>query len=335
MIPHNRPSLSKQEAKAAFNIIKSNMLVRGKQIEKFENEFCDYMGLPHGHAVAVSSGTSALYLSSWVLGLKNKTIAIPAYSCTALKNAVKMNNCKIEYLDNEIDSPNLDIEELNGLKTDACIVPHMFGIPIDMDRIKNDIIIEDCCQSLGAMYNNQKVGLNGIVGVFSFYATKLITSAGHGGMVISKDAQIIKEIKDYINFDMKNDNIDRFNFQLTEMQAAVGRVQLKKLNNFLSRREDIFNIYQENGFNLEKSKLPNSKQVFYRAVLKANNSGALMSLLLRNKIKSIIPVTVDELLDRKKNCIDYCNNTISIPVYPTLKNTEVNKIVNIIKQKIN
>ena len=335
LIPHNRPSLTLNDSKYVSNIFKSNILVNGSNIQKFEDEFCNYIGLPNGHAIAVSSGTSALYLSLWALNLSKKTIAIPAYSCTALRNAVKMNNSKIAYVDNEIDSPNLDINELNLLNTDGCIVPHMFGIPIDILKIKYKVIIEDCCQSLGALYNGKKLGLFGDVGVFSFYATKLITSGGHGGMIISKNKTNIEKIRDYIAFDMKNDKINRFNFQITELQAAVGRSQLKKLDKFLLRREEIFKMYEEAGLNLQKSKSKNAKQVYYRAVMKTNDANFLIKSLNESNIRAINPVTKDELLAKKKNCIKYCSTSVSLPIYPSLTNNEVKKIINIIKQVIN
>ena len=90
-------------------------------------------------------------------------------------------------------------------------------------------LINDNCHALGAKINDNMVGLNGTVGIFSFYVTKLMTSGGQGGMLISKNKEYADAARDYREFDLRNDNKKRFNFQMTDLQAAIGREQLKKL----------------------------------------------------------------------------------------------------------
>ena len=105
-----------------------------------------------------------------------------------------------------------------------------------MIRNKNkSTIIEDACQCLGAKINGKPVGLQGKVGIFSFYATKLITTGGQGGMVVSKDKTFISEVKDFIDFDKRRDDKLRFNFQMTEIQAAFGRAQLRNIKSFIKK----------------------------------------------------------------------------------------------------
>ena len=146
-----------------------------------------FLGLPKGHAVAVSSGTAALYLSLWVLNGKEKNIALPSYTCTALYNSIRMNNAIPYFIDNEINSPNIDINQLNNSDCEIAIIPHTYGFPVDLDKVKTKFIIEDCCQSLGSYYKDNHTGLYGDVAVFSFYVSKIITSGGQGGMIVSKD----------------------------------------------------------------------------------------------------------------------------------------------------
>ncbi len=90
MILHNKPTFGKEEEQAAIRVIRSGWVAQGKEVESFENEFCNYLGLPDGHAVALSSGTAALFMALWVLKAKGKKVAFPVYSCSALRNAVAM-----------------------------------------------------------------------------------------------------------------------------------------------------------------------------------------------------------------------------------------------------
>ena len=113
----------------------------------------------------------------------------------------------------------------------------MYGFPSKIKSKSSHPIIEDVCQSLGAKINNKKVGLQTDIGIFSFYATKLITSAGQGGMIISRNSSLISEIRDFLNFDQRQDNKKRFNFNMTDVQAAMGIVQLRRIREFLEKRE--------------------------------------------------------------------------------------------------
>ena len=90
MIEHNKPTLGKQEQQAASKVLESGYISQGLEVEKFENEFCDFLGLTRRHAVALSSGTSALFMALWSLGVKNKSVAMPAYVCSSVRNAVAM-----------------------------------------------------------------------------------------------------------------------------------------------------------------------------------------------------------------------------------------------------
>ena len=94
MIEHNKPTLGKQEQRAVSKVLESGYIAQGLEVERFENEFCDFLDLPEGHAVALSSGTSALFMALWSLNAKNKSIAMPVYACSALRNAVAMAQAK-------------------------------------------------------------------------------------------------------------------------------------------------------------------------------------------------------------------------------------------------
>ena len=336
MIAHNKPTLGKQEQQAVFKVLDSGYIAQGLEVERFENEFCDFLGLPQRHAVALSSGTSALFMALWSLKAKKKSIAMPVYVCSSLRNAVAMVQAKEVLIDNATDSPNINLNQLQKSNADIAIVPHMFGLPNEIQNIKDIDIIEDCAQSLGASIDNKKTGLIGKAGIFSFYATKLMTSGGQGGMFVSKDKNLVDKVRDYREFDCRRDQKERFNFQMTDIQASIGRVQLKKLPSFLERRQEIFAIYQESGLDLIASE--NNASVHYRAVIRINNPAEVKDKLLKQSIKTIIPIEDWELLDdgsKYRNSYNLTQTTLSLPIYPSLTNEDVLNIVNELNKVIN
>jgi perosamine synthetase len=327
VIEHNKPTIGKEEQLAVSKVLKSGYLSEGSEVKKFEDEFCDYLGLPDGHAVAFSSGTASLFIALWSLSAKNKSIAMPVYVCSSLRNAVALNQAKEVLIDNAVLSPNINLKKLQRSFAEIAIVPHMFGLPNDIQSIQNIDIIEDCAQSLGASIGSLKTGLLGKVGIFSFYATKLITSGGQGGMFVSKDKNLVDLARDYRNFDYRKDKKIRFNFQMTDVHASIGRAQLRKLPLFLERREEIFTKYKEAGFELLES---NNHTVYYRAVIKVDNPKDVQKKLLKKNIKTIIPIEDWELLDNSnnfKNALNLTQLTLSLPIYPLLKDKEINNII--------
>jgi perosamine synthetase len=333
MIEHNKPTIGIKEEEAVIRVLKSRCLVRGNETEEFENEFCDFIGLPKGHAIAVSSGTAALYLALWILEGDKKTITFPGYVCSALRNATNMIGGNEEILDIKKESPNIKFE---GIKKESiAIIPHMYGIPVDVTKIQNMNIIEDCAQSLGAKINGISVGLYGNAGIFSFYATKLMTSGGHGGMYVSKDKKLVDRVKDYREFDYRHDQKKRFNFQMTEIQAAIGREQLKKLPKFLERREEIFQKYKKAGLELlDVGKNQNHlSPVRYRAVIKTEEPNKIIKSLESVGVKAIVPTEDWELLGKHEllpNAVELSRKTVSLPIYPTLTDEEIDIILSVI-----
>ena len=337
MIPHNKPTIGPEEEEAVTRVLRSGNLANGTEVSLFEKEFSDYMGLKKEHSVAVSNGTSALFLSLWALDANSKKIAFPSYVCSALRHAVGMINGVETIIDSSKNSPNINQYEMKNNSHDIEIVPHMYGIPTKITRNENIPLIEDCCQALGARVNEELVGLQGTTGIFSFFATKVITSGGHGGMIISKEKEIIEKIKDYREFDGRKDQKSRFNFQMTELQAAVGREQLKKLPAFLERREEIFQMYRSAGLELldvNKEDQKSIKPIRYRAILKTSNQREIITKLDKKEIKAIVPLEDWELLGEKEsspNSLEFSKNTVSIPIYPSLKDEEVELIIKTIQ----
>jgi len=328
VIAHNKPTLGYQEQQAAYKVLDSGHVAQGKEVEGFEKEFCDFMELPEKHAVALSSGTSALFMALWSLEARDKSIGMPVYVCSSLRNAVAMSSAKEVLIDNAKDSPNICLDELQKSNSDIAIIPHMFGLPNEIKNIKNIDLIEDCAQSLGALIGRKKTGLIGKAGIFSFYATKLITSGGQGGMFVSEDKNLVDKVRDYREFDCRRDQKVRFNFQMTDIQASIGRVQLKKLPKFLERRKEIFEIYKESGLNLIENK--KNTPVYYRAVIRVNSPLKVKDKLEKQGIKTIVPIEDWELLGNGanyRNSYNLTQTTLSLPIYPSLSNKDVFHII--------
>ena len=333
-IPHNRPTLGREEEKMAIQVIQSGWVAQGTAVENFEDDMCRYLGLPSGSAVAVSSGTAALYLALVALGAKGKNITYPAYCCSALRHATTLVGGKSLLVDSKTDSPNINMDDISKT-TDIAIIPHMYGIPQELSKYTQKMnIIEDCAQSLGARIDQVPVGLQGHIGIFSFYATKLLTSGGQGGMIVSKDAAIIEELKDYRIFDQKSDQKNRFNFQMTDLQAAIGSAQLRQFPEFIKRREEIYQQYQKANFPLLDASA-NIQPVRFRAILQTPKQHEIIAALAKHNISAVIPLQERELFGSKElypNASYWTHNTISLPIYPSLSDDEVKRIIDIVKE---
>lgn len=209
----------------------------------------------------------------------------------------------------------------------------MFGLPVDLRTVAGKRIIEDCAQALGAKLGDKPVGLAGAVSIFSFYATKLITSGGQGGMLVSPDRAIAEAARDYREFDCRRDRKARFNFQMTDLQAAVGRAQLRKLPSFLSRRREIFEQYRQAGLDLVDDNAVSP--VRYRSVLRAKDPRYLINELRRRDVEAIVPVEDWELLGPAQDypqALAFARTTVSLPTYPSLSDDHVRHIVGVLRE---
>lgn len=334
MIAHNKTTITEDDSFRLTEVLDSGWLSEGREVASFEQDFCELYNLPKGSAIAVSSGSAAIFLALQALQAKGKTVAIPIYGCSSLENAVQLAQAKPIYIDTRKRGFNMKQSALSMV--DIAIYPHLFGIPSLIKKIQTKII-EDCAQSIGSTVNGELVGLQGEIGVFSFYATKLMTSAGQGGMIISKSQKYIDFIRDFIHFDCKTDGMLRFNFQMTDIQASMGRVQLKQLfSQFIPKREKIYQLYKKSGLPFYDGSDKNIQPVRFRALLKTNHPDELSQFLLTKGIKTIVPIEKKEVLGGEKidksNAIKQSQSYLSIPCYPLLKTKQVNYILSSLKE---
>jgi perosamine synthetase len=332
VIAHNKPTLGRAECKAAVRALDSGWIAQGKEVEGLEEDVCQLLGLAAGHAVALSSGTAALFLALWILQAKRKRIGIPVYSCAALRNAVLMAGAEPVSIDVAEDSPNMDLDAALAHRVDIAVAAHMFGFPSRYQAADTAVpIIEDCAQAFGARIDGQVAGLNGSIGVFSFYATKMLTTGGQGGMLVSSNRTFADAARDFREFDCRRDRAPRFNLQMTDLQAAIGRAQLSQLPNFIARRKEICATYAEAGLPLwPRAAVAGCEPCHYRAVLRVSDPVAVIAGFARGGVRAIVPVEEWELLEDAAafpRAAALARSTVSIPIYPALTASEVANIV--------
>lgn len=246
MIKVSVPMVGEEEAEAVREVLLSGRYVSGPRVKEFEEQFSRYIGV--GYAVAVNSGTAALHIALACKGVgPGDEVVVPSLTFFSTVTSVMHQNAVPIFADIEEDTFCLDPadfkEKITG-KTKAVIPVHLFGHPAEMDTIvsvaddRSVAVIEDCAQAHGALYRGKKVGSLGDVGCFSFYATKNMTT-GEGGMITTDDACLAEKAKRIRNHGM----IDRdthyylgYNYRMSEINAAIGLVQLKKLESMNKTR---------------------------------------------------------------------------------------------------
>lgn len=360
MISHNKPTLGEEEIREVEEVIKSHWLVQGPKTKEFENILCKYIGLPEGRGVALSSGTAALYVALKVLGVgKGDEVIIPAYVCSSLLNAVYMAQTQPVVVDIGEKDFNISLPEIKAKinnRTKAVIAPHMFGVPADITLMREELeipIIEDCATAVGSQIDEKYIGTFTDIGIFSFYASKVIAT-GQGGMIVSNNPDYVEKARDFIDFDLGKGEkrgerpfYPRFNFEITDIQSALGIAQLNKINMFLENRKKIATAYQkvcnEKGWDYQKPSKDNFFPNNYRFVVRANEKiiSTLQEHLKNNDIDSIIPIENWELLhnflglDKKdfKIAEMVSKQTLSLPIYPDLiKDDNLEKIIDCLKK---
>ncbi|HUK37998.1 MAG TPA: DegT/DnrJ/EryC1/StrS family aminotransferase [Methanomicrobiales archaeon] len=246
MIPVSRPTLGKEEADAVVKVIESGMIAQGQVTAEFEKAFTSYCGAKHG--IAVSNGTTALHAALLAAGIgPGDEVIVPSFTFIATATSVSMCGARPVFADVDDRTFTLDpasVERLVTPKTRAVIGVHLFGQPFDIPAISaicrdhSIILVEDAAQAHGSTFRGKKVGSFGDLACFSFYATKNMTT-GEGGMVLTGDDGLADRVRLLINHGQKEKYLHTtlgYNFRLTDMGAAMGLVQLRKLDGMNARR---------------------------------------------------------------------------------------------------
>jgi perosamine synthetase len=256
-IPFGKPLLGDEEKQAVMNVLSGPILVHGPRAVEFEKAFAGFTGA--AHAVSVSSCTAALHLSYFYLGLgKGDEVLVPAQTHTATAHAVELCGAKPVFVDAEWETGNIDTDQIEPKitsRTKALSVVHYLGMPVNMARVnalakKHDLfVVEDCALAIGTRFQGIHAGLLGDVGCFSFYPVKHMTTA-EGGMLITQKEEMAQRISRQKAFGVDRHMGERtvpgvydvtmlgFNYRMNEIQASLGIEQLKRMKEFLRKREE-------------------------------------------------------------------------------------------------
>ncbi|MFJ5984869.1 DegT/DnrJ/EryC1/StrS family aminotransferase [Lentzea sp. NPDC092896] len=262
-----RPLLGEEEALAAAEAVRSGWVAQGPRVREFEEAFAASVGAQHG--VAVSSCTTGLHLAVHVLGIgPGDEVVVPSLSFIATANAVRYTGATPVFADVEVETGNLSastVEPVLTERTRAVMVVHQAGVPADVDALKalceprGIAVIEDAACAAGSTYKGKPVGTDALLAAWSFHPRKLLTT-GEGGMVTTDDPEWAVRLKRLREHGMSVSAADRhnggsavieqyletaFNYRMTDIQAAVGLVQLSKLDAIIARRRELAARYHE------------------------------------------------------------------------------------------
>jgi perosamine synthetase len=360
-IPIAKPSFGKEEINAVKEVLESGIVASGPRTKTFEKEFADYIGVEQ--AVAVINGTVALdvALKALKLGAGDEVITA-AFSFVASGNCILFQNAKPVFADINPKTFNIDpsdVAEKITAKTKALVPVHMFGQPAEMDALKeiaqdNGLaIVEDAAQAHGAEYKNQKAGSIGEMGCFSFYATKNMT-LGEGGMVTTSDPKLAAEARLLINHGQSrkyhHDTLG-YNYRMTDLCAAIGSAQLKKLDGFNRKRRENAELLTQGIRGIKGLTAPyvdkNVKHVFHQYAIKVEDSypldrdelaAHLTEAGIGNAIHYPIPIYRQPLYLKlgygELNCPnteDACKKILSLPVHPNVTRDDIEYMLAVLK----
>jgi perosamine synthetase len=247
MIPISKPYIGEAEKQAVMEVLESGMLVQGPRTAKLEEKFSAVCNVKH--AVATSSGTTALHIALLAHGIGpgDEVITTP-FTFIASVNSILYTGARPVFIDIEEDTFNINpdlIQAAISPNTKAIMPVHLYGYPCDMDAIleiagrHNLVVIEDCAQSIGAEFKGQRTGSFG-TGCFSLYATKNVMS-GEGGMITTQDDDLAQRCRMIRNHGMQRryyHDIMGYNFRMTDLHAAIGLAQIDRLEDFTNRRRE-------------------------------------------------------------------------------------------------
>ena len=318
MIPHSAVFLGEEEVEATARVLRSGRLSQGPEVEAFEEECAAFVG--RAHAVAVNSGTSALHLALGAVGVsEGDRVAAPSYACASIITAIGMQGGRPELCDSGLDhclDPAWAPEDI------PMVFVHLFGM---RGRVPTRArVIEDVAQSMGG-----PTGASTEVAVTSFYATKLMTT-GEGGMVLTDDEGIAEAIRDRRDYDNREDFRPRANYKMTEMQAAIGRVQLERLPEFVARRREIAEHYSRAFAGLPMECPGGEGHAYFRYVVGLEQRDELERYLAACGVEAKRPVhrPAHHYLGGEFPGAERAHRRlVSIPIYPALREEEREHVI--------
>jgi len=360
MIPLMKPIIDADMVEAAKYALENERLVDGESVNKFEEEFARFIGKKY--AIAVNSGTAALTLGLLSLNLKKDDLIIaPSATFVATANAIVHAGAKPLLLDIDMDDYTISVRaireaiQIYGKRIKGLIPVHLYGRPSKMNdlmSICNEAgitLFEDSCQAHGGEYSGKKLGSLGHLSAFSFYSSKNITVGGDGGMLLTDD----EEIADYVR-SLRNqgalkgnryiNNIIGYNFRLNNVNCAIGRVQLKKLNSWIKHRKNIAERYatflkDEHQLIIPPMDDQIAKSAWHIFAIRIKDRDKAAKFLLEHGVETGIhypvPVHLQKAYQNGNAVVpfqmtsteEWSNETLSLPMYSDMKLESVDRVV--------
>lgn len=350
---------------AIQRVLDRGHFILGEECESFEKAFAAFCSVKY--CVGVASGTDAIALSLMALniGSADFVITVPNTAVPTV-SAISMVGAEPLFVDIDEKTMLLSVDKLKYMlvtlpkeklnRTKAVVPVHLYGMMCQVDEIKeaaskyNIDVIEDCAQSHGAMYNNKIAGSAGVLGCFSFYPSKNLGCYGDGGCVVTDNEDLYQRLIMLRNYGQKkryDHKIFGVNSRLDEIQAAILKVKLGYLDEWNNKRIQLGEYYRkglkEYPVSFQKVSDRYTKHVYHLLVLRCNRRDELMGFLSKNGIQSLIHYPVPIYLQdaykylglKEGSCPiaeNTCKEILSLPLYPYLKEEELNIIINTIKR---
>lgn len=351
MIPIANPDIGGDEQDAVAAVLDSGYIASGDVVTEFEEEFAAFCNADHG--VATANGTAALHAACEVLDVAGSAVITTPFSFVATGNSIRLAGGNPVFADIDPETYNLDPDAVESILREredvAAIMPvHLYGLPADMTRFAEladeyDVaLIEDAAQAHGATVEGTPVGSLGDLACFSFYPTKNMTT-GEGGMVTTNDPELEAGIRGFINHG--RDGSAQYahatvghNLRLTNIAAALGRVQLDRLPEFTEARKENARRLTEglSDTTVETPRVPEDRtHVYHQYTIRVDDREGLRSTLEKDGVGSKIyyPTCIHELDAYEGYSADVPNakrateEALSIPVHPNVSTTDIDRIV--------
>jgi len=368
MISYGHQFIDKEDIGAVLAVLKSDWLTQGPKISEFEKALAKYCGAKF--VVVCSSGTAALHLAYLAAGLKkgDEVITTPN-TFVATANMILAVGAKPIFCDIRLDTYNIDEKQIKKLitkRTKAIVPVHFAGHPCEMEKIskiakkRKLLVIEDACHALGAKYKGSKIGSckYSDMAVFSFHPVKSITT-GEGGAIITNNEKYYKKLISLrshgIHKDEKGKNVMTelgYNYRMTDIQAALGVSQLKKLDGFIKKRHSVVNNYKKGLKSVKSIILPQELKNVYSGwhiyvirTVRSENRDTLAEFLKNNGVgvNFHYPCVYRHPYYKKNGYKDtkcqsaenYHATAITVPLYPALAQEDIKYIAGKIKSYFN
>lgn len=342
--------------KKAIEVLQSGYYILGKEVEQFEKEFAEFLGIDY--CIGVGSGLSALQIAFHILGIgKGEEVIVPANTYIASVLGITLNGAVPVFVEpDEFYNINADrIEEKITSRTKAILAVHLYGQAANMKKISELAekyhlrVVEDCAQSHGAMFDGKMTGTFGDIGCFSFYPTKNLGGFGDGGALVTSDEKLADSAVVYRNYGSRKkyyNEVMGINSRLDELQAGLLRVKLSHLNELNAERKNMARYYRENIVNpnfLLPEIRAHADSVWHQFVVRVNHRSKVQSCLEEQGIQTMIHYPIPPYLSKALEYLKiaagtfpitdtYSSEVLSLPFYNGMSEDEQEYVVNAINR---